>query len=326
MVYVSVSVFNDAQVLGGCLESIREVLPDADIEVVDGAYSTWPGDEENSTDETEEVAGEYDALYNPAGPFQRERDKHVYRTHRAWDGQLCLLMDADERLTEFEISELDPSTAYQPRIHNVAVYGNRIAYWPRIFDPANVADINRWDAYQFNCPCEKTDAVTITHRHDLRDEQYRREKLERLENEDRFGMGYYADDPDEYVNLQMDVSTLEMPCPECGHNSLVKSPPSGFGGGPREFTNAVACLTGDCYRDVWDLHLGPENEYLPDRVEEGYAEDPDRLHMELWAEGCKFVIGVESGKFRRMQPAVEIWVDEMLTGEGDSSLFTDVRS
>lgn len=316
---VSVSAYQDADLLDGCLESIRETLGSVSIQVVDGAYRTWPGweDAPNSTDMTGAVCEDWGADHDPAGPFVRERDKHVYRVEQAPEGEWCLLLDADERLLEFDRGALNEQTAYQPRIANSLVYGPAAVYWPRLFKPEWVQSINRWDAYLFDVPCEKTDAVTILHRHDLRDRDYREAKYERFGNEGR--RGRYEGSFETYLNDDWgaDFST----CPRCGSESVTRSQITNHGPNG-EYSYVEACVNGDgCYAHVEPVEVG-EWRYLPDAYERGFAEDPARLRLELMDAGCPFVGGLSVERLRdEFGPVTRIWIEENLTNEREPELF-----
>lgn len=321
MVTVSISAYDDGDVLEACLRSVRDTLPDATIQVVDGRYKTWPAANDNSRDETPDLAASYGAEYLPEGPFPRERDKHVRRVSLAPDGEPCLLLDADERLVWADMDALATETAYQPRIHNPIVYGNRVAYWPRLFDPSDVATINRWDAYQFDVPCERTDRITISHRHDLRDEDYRSDKLDRLDNEDRYEASYYNDRPEDYVELALDEDTAEENCPECGHDTIVRSMATPFGPGDDNRLSCVdTCVNGDCYTGFTERHIR-EFCYLPGEWERGFENDLERLREELIAAGCQFVRSTNLGPVERMRMPIGVWVEEKMTDEREPEVF-----
>lgn len=317
MVTVSLSVYNDATLLRGCLMSVLELLPDADIQVVDGRYESWPEGPDNSTDATREIALDYGASYHDDGPFEREHDKHHHRVDLAPDGDRCLLLDADERLVTCDLDALDDETAYQPRIFNPRVYNQTpIRYWPRIFYPETVVDIPRWDKYRFSTPCERTDAVTIAHRHDLRGRDYREAKYERFQNEGRAGR-YDDGRIEEYLDNAFDVETEE--CPACGRDSLVHSDPTNIRP-DGVFTRVAVCIAGDgCYRASEPVELGPHR-YLPNRVLKGYQQDPDRLRLEVLDVGVPFVPeNCSPGMFRRLAPVLMNWAEANLQ-ERDASL------
>lgn len=303
MTHVSISAYNDADLVGPCLQSVRDVLPDASITVVDGKYETFrPDAEPNSTDDTGAVARSYEATYDPAGPFERERDKHVYRVESAPD-ELCLFMDADERLLQFNHDALQPETAYSPRLYNALVYGPVSVYWPRIHRPEWIKSINRWDAYLYSVPHERTDAVTIIHRHDLRDRDYREAKYQRFEREDRDGR--YDDYMDEYLNDDWGVDFDS--CPACGEQSLTRSQYTDYG---EAFSRVTACVNGECYADVETYAIDTWH-YLPGDWERGVVKNPERLRLELIDAGCEFVRPhTPTYMQRNMRPVIGQWVRE----------------
>lgn len=309
--YVSISVYNDADLLRGCLSSVRAVLPDATVAVVDGRYETWPAKADNSTDATPEIAAEFDASYHPDGPFHRECDKHEHRVDLAPDGERALFLDADERLLDVDRDQLDPGVAYQPRIFNASVYGPKSVYWPRSFKPKWVQNINRWDAYLFDVECEKADAITIVHRHDLRDREYREHKVERFHNEGRASRFEHEDTEhdqlEQYLEDEWELDTTT--CPNCGQQSVTRSQITGYGA---KYSYVEACLAADgCHRRVRGYELG-EYEYLPADWERGFDEDRDRLRVELVDAGCNFVASLTPADLDRMRPAIGLWVEQHL--------------
>lgn len=318
MVVVSLSVYNDAHLAENALRSIREVLGNVRIQVVDGKYSTFkPDADPNSTDDIQAVCDAYGAELWKEGPFDRERDKHVRRVELAPDDSPVLLLDADERLLTYDADALKPETGYQPRIFNSLVYGPHAVYWPRYLPAGEdhlVNTINRWDAYLLSCPVERTDAITIVHRHDLRDTEYRREKYERFDRENR--RPRYEDHYETYLNDDWDAEFYE--CPECGEQSVTRSQITNFGD---EYSFVEACVNGDgCHAAIREVEVG-EWRYLPDSVEEGWCEDPQRLRLELLDAGCPFVGTVSVERMvREMRPAIRLWVGERF-GERESEVF-----
>lgn len=306
MVYVSVSVYNDGSLLEECLAAVRAELPDAEIVVVDGRYETWPAGADNSTDETPTVCQHHDAAYVPAGPFDRECDKHQYRVDHTPDDEWMLLLDADERLVAFDEDALEAETAYRPRIFNPLVYGPACVYWPRIFKPGWVEEINRWDAYLFDAPVDRTDAVTIAHRHDLRDRDYREAKYERFANEGRAGR--YDEAFDTYLNDEWEVPEQRFDsCPACGGDRIwslaTQYGPDGA------MSRVGVCLSGDgCWTGTEPVTVD-DYQYLPADVQRGFDEDPMQLRAELLDAGCPFISG-GLDRFLRMRPVVESWVSE----------------
>lgn len=311
MTTVTVSVYQDASLLANCLKSIRSHIPDADIRVVDGKYDTFkPDAPPNSTDRTPDVAAEYGATYDAAGPFPLERDKHIYRVESAPEGERLLLIDADERLIDWHPGQLPEGKAIGPRVYNALVYGPHAIYWPRITFPENVVTINSWDAYLFDVGHERSDAVTILHRHDLRDREYRQAKYDRFDREDRTGR--YDDSFDTYLNDDWDADFHT--CPECGHDSVTRSQVTDLG--PDNAMSYVeACVRGDgCHHAIVPVTVG-EWRYVPDRIDAGFAEDPQRLRVELLDAGCTFV-RTSSVRYmaQNMRPAIELWAEGEIEG------------
>ena len=320
--YVSISAYNDSYVLEEAIKSVRRQLPNAHIAVVDGAYETWPGStqEPNSSDDTELVAAAHADDYLPAGPFERENDKHQFRVAQAPSDEWALFLDADERLVAFDVDALDTETVYKPRIYNAVVYNENtsIVYWPRVFHPKHVEDVTRWDAYDFSVPAERTNAVTIVHRHDLRPSTYRANKYERFHNEDRIGRYEKRDEYDTYVDNDFEIEP-DARCPGCGRESLLES--AGTSLTQSDTTTIVqTCLHDGCYTGIREITVD-EFEYLPGDWEAGFAEDPERLRAELIKAGCPFArtIGVE--RFKRMWPSVKVWVEEQVLGTREKRVF-----
>jgi hypothetical protein len=315
--YVSISAYNDADLLEGCLTSIRDVLPDARIDVVDGKYESWPEGDDNSTDATPTLAREHGANYYAAGPFHRECDKHEHRVALAPDGELALFIDADERLLKFDPDALPRATAIQPRIANALVYGPKSVYWPRIFKPNWVQSINRWDSYLFDVECERSDAVTIVHRHDLRDRSYREAKYDRFEAEGRTGR--YEDAFTTYLEDEWDAD-LET-CPECGRESVSRTQLTQYGSTVAEFSAVETCVAGDrCHAAIREYSIENEYRYLPDDWQRGFEEDRERLRAELIDAGCPFVGTTTASNLDRMRPAICIWINEHL-GDAEREVF-----
>lgn len=278
--HVSVSAYEDGDLLDACIESIRGCLGDVAIQVVDGKYDTFrPDAPANSTDATRAVAEDWGATYIAGGPYSKEQAKHVDRVERAPDGTRTLFMDADERLVTAQPQGFD-GAALLPRIYNAKVYSDGpVVRWPRSFDPASVRAINKWDAYLFDAPVERTDTITIAHRHDLRGRDYREAKYDRIKAEGRTVR--YDGNEERYYAGEFDVDTAE--CPRCGMDTLVHSPPTDADGDG--LTRVAVCLAGDsCYRAIERMTVD-EYRYLPDNWEAGFA-DPERLQAELVAAGC----------------------------------------
>lgn len=315
MVTVSLSVYQDAHLAENALASIRDVLPHARIQVVDGKYDTFrPNSDPNSTDDIQAVADAYGATYHAEGPLPLERDKHVRRVELAPPDEWLLLMDADERLHSADFSKLDDNTAYSPRIFNSLVYGPHAVYWPRLAKPEWVKTVNRWDAYLFDVPHRRSDAVTLLHRHDLRSKAYREAKYERFDREDR--RGRYEASFDTYLNDDWDADFH--PCPECGRESVTRSQVTNFGD---SYSFVECCIAADgCHAAVREVDVG-EWRYLPDAWEQGWRDDPKRLRLELLDAGCTFVRTASVDRMmREMRPAVELWVESEF-GEAESEVF-----
>lgn len=309
--YVSVSAYNDADVLAGALASVREFLPDAEIVVIDGRYGTWPDDRDNSTDRTPEVAQEYAAGYVPAGPFDREVDKHRFRVGTAPEEERVLFLDADERIIALDEEKLPEDRPVQPRIFNPVVYNRTpISYWPRIFYPEQVEEVNRWDAYIFTAPPIHMDEVTLYHRHDLRPREYREAKYQRFRNEDRMGRYERGEETmpgvlEEYLGNTIEPNIIGT-CPECGEESVVESPVTNRSR-TGSFSKVRACLTDGCWSSVDQIDVGGWK-YLPDRVEVGLDEDPERLRFELVDAGCTWLREVDADYLLEWAPTVMAWV------------------
>lgn len=325
MVYVSVSAFDDGDLLAGALDSVRAHLPEATVEVIDGAYSTFPRESDASTDDTPAVCDAFDATHHvpPDLPFDREVDKHRYRVSRAPAGEWSLFLDADERLAMSGVDALDPGRAYAVRIHNPVVYSESpIRFWPRCFFPEHVQEVSRWDKYLFSVPCDRTDAVSITHRHDLRDRAYREAKYERFDREGRAGR--YAESFDQYLADDWDVETAT--CPACGRDSVVTAPATREG--RDTFSALQVCVAGDgCYRDVETFDVGAYR-YLPDGWRRGLREAPARLRVELIDAGCPFV-GMtdfttvrQAGRLDEIAPAIKLWIEDAYERDpGEARVF-----
>lgn len=315
MVVVSISAYQDRELLQGALESVRDVLGNVRIQVVDGRYETFrPTAADNSTDDMQAVCDAYGAEYWPDGPYEREREKHVHRVELAPDGERALFMDADERLHAYDGDALndDEKVAYSPRIANALVYGPTAVYWPRLFYPETVHSVNRWDAYLFESKHENTDAVTIIHRHDLRDEQYRIEKYHRFDREDRTGR--FQDRLGDYLQDDWELEDLQQ-CPNCGADSVTTTQWTSYGPGDG-FSRVAVCVNGDrCHAQI-DSRTIDEYRYLPDRVEAGLEEAPERLRLELLDAGCPFLNQSSTKRLSNLQPSIELWLED--TFERDS--------
>lgn len=294
--YVSVSTYADPELLRGCLASIREQLPDAAVAVVDGRYATWPADPDNSGDETAALADRYDATYHPDGPYPDEEAKHHHRLDLAPDGERCLFMDADERLIDIDRAALDPQGAYAIRIHQPLVYSDDrpVWYYPRSFNPEWVTDVTSTDKYHFDASAiaggqtHRTDAITLTHRHDLRPRTYRESKLDRYEAEDR---QFHLDDA-QY--REGDWATDPVRCPECGEQSLHRSQATTADG--QAVTRVETCTAGECLARVVDRSV-ERYRYLPDAIATGQQEAPDRLRRELLQAGVTTIARADVRKF-----------------------------
>jgi len=319
MTVVSINAFDDAELLRGCLESVREQLPHARVQVIDGRYLAFPAPADNSSDETEAVADTYDAEYYPDGPHEDEPAKHWQRVERAPEGERVLFLDADERLVTFGPEGFDEDTIYRARVHNAACYDGGITYYPRYFYPNQLDDIPRVDRFWFGELKERrTDRVTISHRADLRDRDYQDRKRERLECQDRDWYGEYLNEiRGEDIQYEFDT------CPECGNESLRVSRVCGFN--PDEsFTRVETCVASDrCHAEVRSVdgpELPEEFQYVPDRgaepgvvdeaIERGFREDAERLRLELMAAGNPIAMLCTGEVFERYAPNAKAWVRE----------------
>lgn len=319
--YVSISAYDDADLLRGAIESIRQHCPDATVAVVDGRYETWPADHDNSADDTPLVARTRADAYHRDGPYPREADKHRHRVSLAPEGAFVLFMDADERLEHVDPDALPRATAFRPRIANALVYGPRSVYWPRAFDPEWVESINRWDAYLFSTPCERTDAITLLHRHDLRDREYREAKLERFDAEGRTSRYEARDDatPDRIDAYLADDWDADFDaCPRCGSESLTRTQLTSEGVDTQ--TCVEVCVRADgCFSDLRAYDPG-EWQYLPEDWERGIDEDPTQLRAELLDAGCPFVATTGEQFLRAARAAIGLWIEDEL-GEGEPEVF-----
>jgi hypothetical protein len=321
MVYVSVSAYQDAALLDGCLQAIREQFPDAPVTVVDGRYETFrPDAPDNSTDHTSVVASAHGARYDPAGPFEREVDKHRYRVAQAPADERALFLDADERLVTADLDALQLDRAYACRIHNPLVYSeNPIVYWPRLFRPRDVDNIAKWDAYAFDVPCIRTDHVTIAHRHDLRDREYREAKYERFGREDR--RGRYEEAFERYLDNDWPVTPET--CPECGDSTLVRSPAT-MEGAPASAVE-VCIRTDSCHHVIDDITIGP-HQYLPNDWRRGLDEAPERLRLELLDAGADFLAmhdfsqALTADRLDEYRPLIRLFVEDTF-GDGEAQVF-----
>jgi len=325
---VSVNAYNDAELLDNCLASVREHLPDATVHVVDGRYSAWPDAEDNSTDATGEIAAEHGADYLRAGPFEDEAAKHRYRRDMAatTEAERVLFVDADERLLRFDPPE-DPDTDHRAGIFNALVYGPAISYYPRYFAPERMT-VERVDKFMLDGPVQRTDGITIVHRADLRSEAYRDAKRKRFDTEGRDP--WYDDYLERLAENGHDAEFTE--CPNCGQHSVTTSRLTGYeprdSGRSRvavkgdaelgdEFSRVMCCTAGDgCYRTTETFELS-EFVHLPDRVSEGFAEDLERVKLELMAAGWELAKTVPVDAFDRYEANARQWVsdewDDMVT-------------
>jgi len=310
MTVVSVNAYDDADLLAECLASVREVLGNVRIQVVDGRYETFrPDAPDNSTDETPAVADAYGAEYWPDGPHADESAKHWARLDRAPDGEHVLFLDADERLLGADFDGLKAGTAYRIRIHNALMYDQDVTYYPRYFKPEWMEDIPRVDRFSFDVPVRRTDAITAVHRADLRGEAYREAKLDRFERENRDP--WYRN----YLN-SLDERGFDhvefQECPECGRESMTRSRVCGY---DDQFTWVECCTAADgCYRTIREYTL-EEWLYLPDAVTQGFEEDRQRVRAELMdaGNGIAKVVGPE--RFERYEPNARMWVERELEAD-----------
>lgn len=315
MVTVSVNAFQDAHLLEYCLRSVREHIPDARIQVIDGRYERFDAESDNSTDDTPAVAERYGAEYYADGPHEDEPAKHWQRVERAPDGERCLFMDADERLVAFDASDFEDHEIYLIRIHNAACYNGDVSYYARYFYPEQMDDIPRVDRFWFGDTPEtteqRTDDITLVHRADRRGSDYRQAKNERLEQAGRDWYDAYLDEFDEH---DLDFDT----CPECGEDSLRRSMVCGY---RREddFTRVETCVNGECYAAVVSVDgpdLPEEWLYVPNNLDEGFEEDIERVRMELMAAGNPVARLVSGEAFKRYKANAKVWVREEYLGDG----------
>lgn len=311
--HVSVNAYEDADLLDGCLASIRDCLPDATIQVVDGRYKTFPGERDNSTDQTPDVAREYGAQYVAGGPYPREEHKHEDRVRRAPADERLLFIDADERLLKSRVTHLDDSQAYRVRIHNALWYGADVTYYPRLFHPHQWDEVIRVDRFSFTSGVDSTDDITIVHRADLRSDAYRDRKSKRFQQENR---GSWYDDHRATIDSgdhQLDPEE----CPNCGRKSVTQSRVCGFGTTP-EYSRVHACTAGDrCHTRIEPVTID-DWQYLPDRVDRGFQEDVERVRVELMDAGNQLARLLSPDAFVRYQPNARLWVEDNLQDTASS--------
>lgn len=95
---VLLCVWNEAELLPEALDSVQDVADR--IVVADGRYADYPGDEARSTDGTLElISGRVDALIPaPEAGWPTEHEKRTALVSACEIGDMCLVLDADERL------------------------------------------------------------------------------------------------------------------------------------------------------------------------------------------------------------------------------------
>jgi hypothetical protein len=329
--HVSISAYNDGGLLPNCIQSVRDVLPNADIHVVDGRYESWPDGPDNSDDATPAHAETLADEYHADGPFRREDDKHLHRVNLAPDDEYALFLDADERLLTCPDPDALPRAAVFPRIYNAIVYGPVSVYWPRLFKPEWVVDVKRWDKYSFDISgvaddetAMRDDDVTIVHRHDLRSREYREAKLERFHNEGRKsryeGPVDESDDRgqlEQYLSGEWQHVAFDQ-CPNCGQTSLTRSQLTNYGTDP--LTSVDACIADDgCHRSVTEYQVD-DWQYLPDDWEAGLDDDPERLRAELLDAGCEFVGTSHYQDLFRFHLAIGLWVEDHFADVDDAAV------
>lgn len=313
MLTVSVNAYDDADLLEGCLASVRERLPHARIQVIDGRYETFtPDAADNSTDGTAAVAAAYGAEYWPDGPFEDEAAKHWGRLERAPDGGRVLFIDADERLVTFDGDAIPDDTVGRVRIHNALMYGEGdVTYYPRLFYPEMMEDIPRVDRFSFDAPVERTDAITLTHRADLRSDAYREAKLKRFEREDRDP--WYA----QYLEALGERGHVAefYECPACGEQSLTRSRVCGYGRERTDFSRVETCTRADgCHAAVVPVEWDGEFRYVPDDLAAGFEDDIERVRLELMAAGNNIARVCSPEALRRYEPNARVWCDQRESG------------
>lgn len=309
---VSVNAYQDAYLLDNCLASIRRHIPDATVQVVDGRYESWPDEADNSTDKTAPLARQYDAEYHAAGPFDSEADKHRYRRDQV-ETKYLLFIDADERLLRFEPEKLELENEYRIRIFNALMYGPRISYYPRFFRPENMS-VERVDKFMLDNQVRRTDAVTVSHRADLRSDAYRNAKLERFEHESRDP--WYRDYLKSLDEKGHNARYFE--CPNCGRESVTESGYTAFepeNDPNADLSNQVysrvrVCTAGDnCYNEIESNRID-HYRYLPDDVDKGFEEDLSRVKLELMLAGWSIAKVVPLDAFDRYDVNAKRWVSE----------------
>lgn len=316
---VSISCYQDAPLLPACIDSVREHLPGATIHLVSGRYATWPDGPDNCDDGTADLAVTRGIRWFPDGPYADESAKWRHRASLVPDDERVLFLDADERLVRADTRRLNQTTAYRPRIFNALVYGPRVTYWPRLCRPQDIQAIERWDAFEFDADAlvdghpPKTDAVTIAHRHDLRSDDYKRDKQARFANEGRQSAYAKHDRMDDYFENVPQFRAEWTDCPECGQESVVKSVETNSSG---QFTRVHVCVNGDCYGDVVPVDL--ERRYLPDDWQRGIREgDVRQVRMELIDAGCAWAQTPSLDLFLEMATAIPGWIGQNLDGAAE---------
>lgn len=311
---VSISCYNDADILPACIDSVRKHLPTATIHLVSGRYQSWPDGSDNCDDGTADLAVTRGIKWFPDGPYPDESAKWRHRADLAPADEQVMFLDADERLVSADVSGLHKTKAYQPRIFNAVVYGPRVVYWPRLMRPADIEDIQRWDSFVFAASAldgrhvAKTDAVTIAHRHDLRSTEYKRAKQVRFANEGRESAYKKNDKLDAYYNNEPTFRAEWADCPECGQESVVKSIETL---GSRGFSRVHVCVNGECYAEVVPVDF--ERRYLPDDWQRGIREgDVRQVRMELIDAGCAWAETPSLDLFLEMATAIPGWIEQHL--------------
>ena len=307
MTLVSVSAFNDADLLDSCLASIREHAPGATTQVVDGRYVTHGEPPDNSTDATPDVAADYDATYHPGGPYPTEKAKHEHRLSLSPRGTRCLFLDADERLLAFDAGAIPDDTVGRIRIFNAGMYGHTVRHYPRYFYPEQFDEVVRVDRFSFDAPVERTDGITVAHRPDLRPDSYRAAKVDRYDAEGRDN--WYREHLEDLRENGVDADYTT--CPECGETSLSRSRATTFGDA---VTRVAACVNGECYAAIESVDVG-EFVYLPDRVREGFETDVARVRLELAVAGWNVAQVWPVGGFERWVWNAVRFVEDEWDGE-----------
>ena len=161
--------------------------------------------------------------------------------------------------------------------------------------------MDRIDAFQFEAFVERTDAITIVHRADLRTDTYREHKIARFETEGRECRngppGWYREHIADFEAGDLDVD-LEK-CPRCDADSLVRSQVTAH---DDEFSFVETCVNGECHAAIVDVAV--EDYRILQDVHRGLAEDPRRLRLEL----LDATRGVDDGMHKLVRSTTPEWL------------------